>query len=208
MSAAIGRITLESIEEKRRTLTPDDITEAMRRPSNFGGGPDAARWALGPVIETRDSSAVEKSNAAALVSTLERLYPDDKGETWDVTHASHWAVGWADHLSFVPADETGAPSAILAFMHLWNDALSDYPIADEDDASRREYDDAIEYLGSEYGWKVRDDAPEGWAHDLCRALDESSGDSVASLVACGSSPDDDKCREILADLGYLETDDE
>lgn len=116
------------------TITQADIERALARPSSFGYSGDRddmfTSWALGPVIETRDSDLIERSNAAALVKWLES---DDACEgTWEVTRCAHWAVGWVDHLSYRVLGDDGTPTRIARLVKLWFAALAEYPIADED----------------------------------------------------------------------------
>jgi hypothetical protein len=72
----------------------------------------------------RDCGPVDISNHRAVVRELERLDPEQ--EHWGILHASHWAVGWYDHVIVDPTWEAGVKE--LTEMR---NALESYPILDE-----------------------------------------------------------------------------
>ena len=129
---------MKRIDLNAVTLNRDDIKKALTLPNSFGTGDTrfGRTWALGPIIETRDSDALARSNARVLKRELEAR-PEFEGQ-WEVTGCNHWAVGWVDHLSFVPVDDKGEPSGVFKFLTAWFKGLDDYPIADEDDFSQLE----------------------------------------------------------------------
>lgn len=134
------RLNLDEI-----TLTPEEIKKALARPSDFGyfGKDDGMfeTWALGPVIEHRESDALERSNAEALkryLATMPELAND-----WRITGCSHWAVGHVDHLSYRVVNDEGKPTRMAQIVKGWFAYLRDvYPIADEDLFSEYEQEDA------------------------------------------------------------------
>lgn len=155
--------------KKGKKIDPDLLAwveEMLQRPGSFGYSGDQEgmfqTWSLGPAILTRDSDVLEKANAIALQHHLEELAKKDKslkGE-WEITHASHWAVGWVDHLSFHAIDDAGRPTKIAAILKKWFDALKDYPVADEN-------------LLSEMEAEERDEDWENWyAREFRRALEK------------------------------------
>lgn len=88
-------------------LNATTIRALLTLPRDFGYRGDlpltsrdgAPTWTLGPVIETRDSDALERSNARVLKRALENEGYSE-GCDWQSTHAGHWAVGRVEHLSY------------------------------------------------------------------------------------------------------------
>lgn len=131
----------------------DDIKKALRRPDSFGMFSSADHyedmfktWSLGPVILTRDSEALERSNAFVLKRELAKF--PEWAEQWYIFDANHWAVGWVEHLSFQVIDEKGEPTDVAKWIKSWFDSLSDYPVADEFHFSELEETERYEWYTS------------------------------------------------------------
>jgi hypothetical protein len=105
-------------------------------------------WLVMPVIQTRDSEALEQSNFA---SALEQL--GGESESVQVHRFGHWANGWFEIIIIDPTDESKVQIAESI-----ESTLEDYPVLDEEDLSRREND---EY---EYAWEHH--LPSDFAHVL------------------------------------------
>lgn len=90
-------------------VTEKEIEDALKPPDSFAyfGKNDGMFecWSLGPCIATRDSGNLQEINLEVLLGRL-KGYEDD----WKIVRASHWACGWAEHLSFrareLPGDTT------------------------------------------------------------------------------------------------------
>lgn len=159
-----GRLPVD-LDIDKVELTKDEIEEYLKRPSSFALDPRTPHyaemfktWAIGPIIETRESPIIDKSNAQVLLRELEA-----KGfaaeDDYNVVHTSHWAVGWADHLSFRVLDSDGTPSRVAKFIHGFFTYLKDdYPIADEDHYSNLQCEAEWEYYESQWDYLVRSDA--------------------------------------------------
>ena len=122
-------------------ITEQDIENVLRRPDSFAwfGEPGKlfVTWALGPMIEHRDSVLLDQSNAAALVKLLKSDGSLD-GD-WKVERCSHWLVGWTRHLSFRALDDDGSPTRVFRVTwEFFRSLREDYPIADENDLSERQ----------------------------------------------------------------------
>lgn len=92
-------------------------------------------WLVCPTGQNRDSGHLEQSNFAAMLATV-----GGESDTVQVHRFGHWACGWFEIILIDPADTTAVDAAqALA------DALEDYPVADEEDLSRREWESACEY---------------------------------------------------------------
>jgi len=126
----------------------------------------------------RDSDLLTLSNFETIRQLLNEKY--EEYEDWRIEGASHWAVGWMDtlmvrvlrcqcteenedsipeiyrvsdnktwwcHTCGRPAQYTDIFKEVLELKA----RLEDYPVLDEDDYSRREYEDTFEYLSNEVG---------------------------------------------------------
>lgn len=201
--------------KKRRKNPPlaevdeKDIEEALLRPDQFGLSSDHPHyremfetWSLGPVVDQRDATMLAKANWAALQRELER-HPEWEDQ-WSITGSSHWAVGWVDHLSFQVLDN-GEPTEIFRFLKGWFDALSDYPVADEElyssmqmEAYEEQLDRDLEHLA----WgKLREDLPSDWKEQIHEKLQGVSWDYDPQDVPYH----DEATLEGIADeLGFLD----
>lgn len=96
-------------------------------------GEDRQDWLVCPVILTRDSGPLEASNFHAAVKLLNAA-----GAEYERPSFGHWGPGWVE-IIIIPAggiaEETARKIA---------DRLEDYPVLDEDDYCRREWDEAEE----------------------------------------------------------------
>lgn len=178
------------------------IKAVLKRPSDFGYFGDNEEmfvtWSLGPVIRHRDSDILEQSNADALEKCLNEEHPE-LSEDWSITQCSHWCVGWCDHFSFRVVNPDGSLSDIAKFYLDWERKLDDYPVADEDDYSEREYEAAcelIQYLAE--GMGLKEDLPEGWVGEVYSNLDDPRPEYI----------DEENLDRVLTDLGFKEEEQE
>jgi ABC-type glycerol-3-phosphate transport system substrate-binding protein len=193
---------------------PEDPTECLKRPRDFAifSGPvrdDPEHWSLGPMILTRDSDLLSQSNADALKGALADA-AKKKGpgrvpaEDWQITNCSHWAVGWVEHVSFRALNKDGSPSAAFTFLKNWFDKLDDYPVADEEDFSNREYEATLSNITDAGQRYLIDGAPEGWESDVFSWFWEHDQGAVEPRDGGGGYPDDEKIKAALKALGLLD----
>ncbi len=74
----------------------------------------------------RDSDAIERANAAEICARLSAatgLLPDSPGAPYGYMRASHWAVGWYEHLVVDPTNET-----VMIVLRDAAESLEGYPI--------------------------------------------------------------------------------
>ena len=156
-------------------------SDALAVPRDFAYSGDldlGNTWALGPVILTRDSDPLEASNAAATVAAIEAAHgPEDEESGWVITRCSHWAVGWVEHLSFRALEEDGTPSRQCATMQEIEAALADYPVLDEEDYSRREYEQQCEEIEDAARKWVAANAPDEWVQFVFDAAWDAAWDA-------------------------------
>jgi len=87
-------------------------------------------------------------------------------------------------------------------------ALMDYPVLDDEEVSRREYEETIDNIDQE-GWgSVREDAPEDWAKQVFSWLWENNQTALEPDETGVAWVPEEEIREALDALGYLERDEE
>jgi len=104
------------------------------RPTAFDGHcPVEGRedWAVAPVGRNRDSGCWHESNFDQFLEGL-----GGEGDHVEVHRFGHWGPGWFEIILFDPDCKQVAEAAYDMAR-----ALQDYPILDESDLSRREWDD-------------------------------------------------------------------
>lgn len=190
-------------------IDPSEVEEALRLPDSFAldaehpAARDPEHWALGPVIVTRDSGLIDQSNRDALVAHLRKDYAALRKD-WRVTTCDHWGFGWVEHLSFRALNKDGSPTAIFRVLKSWFNALSDYPVADTNDLSKREYDAACERI-KEVGYRhVRDGAPDTWVEEVFSWLWDNNQEALENIDEHGPCPTVEDVRDALRDLGYTD----
>ena len=190
-----------------QSITQEEISEAIRRPSDFGyfgDLPIGDTWSLGPVILTRDSGPLEKANSQSVRDAFRQLFGEEGEEQgWEVTRCNHWAVGWVEHLSFKAIDENGGPTAQFIEMLRLNAEVEENCVLDEDLLCEIEWEATIEYLEWNAARFVRENAPADWVELLARevgsqVVHESSGPYVR----------DEDIKAALRSLDLLDTSDE
>lgn len=140
-------------------------------------------WRVIPVIQTRDSEALERSNFRVALARVEAL--DSEGEDHQVHRFGHWGPGWFEVIVVRPTP------AMLSLAGEIACSLADYPILDESDFSELESEEAWEaWVACGYQEWCRalapyvhettlewlEDATEDEQSEVLRAVDESSGD--------------------------------
>ena len=145
-------------------------------PSSWAGKPWKG-WFVG-LGRTRDSDTLTRSNFEVFLKALRELpevLVDDtdnavascrtEREDWSEVNSvfivpeSHWACGWIDWVAIHPKNEAAMKLADEMLC-----AISNYPVLDEDDWSRREDEAVLKWWQSEsVSWRV----------ELCRDNHES-----------------------------------
>lgn len=94
---------------------------------------DRQDWFVCPVIQTRDSEALERANYASMLQILEP-YPDD----YEEHRFGHWGPGWFE-IILVRAGTKAEMEALEC-----EAALASYPVLDDSLFSQMEWDEATE----------------------------------------------------------------
>lgn len=200
------------------------VNEALTRPDSFAMRDDDPKWfttwSLGPVFKHRDSDNIQEANARALMKHLES--DPTLAPYWDIIGCSHWAVGHVDHLAFKVIGKVGrGPSKSTDLLYLvpsrpgymvtrmarvvkdWFDGLEEYPVADDEELSKIEYEASLETLQQQSPPRGRDFIdvlPENWVDLVYNRMYQTGGISVEGQ---GAWADEDKLEETLDSLGLL-----
>ena len=125
-----------------------------------GDIPDAENWAI-IYTHNRDSGLLDQSNADAIEEALERFTQGDNPNVVFESHW-HWAVGHVDGMS-IRVYRRGRITKAFKSYHALAQRLADYPLLDEEDYSRREYEATLGNL-PDAAWRLKREyeLPEGW----------------------------------------------
>jgi len=118
------------------------------KPEITTGG--SGNWGIMHTV-SRDSGILEESNAEAIQKIMKPFIDEEEDATEE--HFNHWAHGWVDGIA-IKVNATVMRKGkhgmyTKAFVTLWEkivEPLQDYPILDEEDYSKREYEAALEYI--------------------------------------------------------------
>jgi hypothetical protein len=136
----------QALAEKAVKDTADELSGKHGPVGYHGDLPLGETWAM-MLARSRDSEIISISNFETISKDMEKRFSRDVA----VERFNHWAVGWVDYLMVRMLDKQGkvtkAGKAILG----WKANLEDYPVADEDDLSRREFEGTIENIANEGG---------------------------------------------------------
>jgi hypothetical protein len=157
-------------------------TGMLKRPKDFmyWGELDLSVWGFAPIGKHRDSDLIDESNFDGVLAELRRV----SGKSVQVMHANHWACGWYDYI-MVRVTATKTMNRLLELIN----QLADYPVLDEDDLSRREYECAC----NAYDAWARYDVSKLVEQEGIKALLNSDGDYDPS------EEDEQKVRELVTD---------
>jgi len=157
-------------------------------------------WAI-IYTNNRDSRLLDLSNAQAVAKAME---PFTEGDDPDVVMESHnhWAVGHVDGFSIRVYRDGGITDAFQTY-HDLAERLADYPILDEEDYGRREYEATLENI-ADAAWRIKDDydLPEGWEDEAFSWFDEHRQRAVENRDDQGGYPEESDLRDAFEALGY------
>jgi len=149
----------------------------------------------------RDSRLLGQSNAAAIEDALRPFLEEDDPDIIE-EHHGHWACGWIDGFAirvFRDGDITRAFQTYLEIV----DRLDDYPVLDEEDYCRREYEATLENLdcavsGIRHGYEL----PEGWQEEVFNWFWQHDQQVVENRDDSGGYPSEEQLESAFTALGY------
>jgi hypothetical protein len=161
---------------------------------------DPDNWAI-IYTHNRDSGLLDQSNASAIAQALT---PFTDGDDPDVVFESHdhWAVGHVDGFSLRVFRDGQVTDAFKVY-HELIERLADYPVLDEEDYSRREYEATLENLTAT-AWRLKDryHLPDGWEGDVFSWFWEHNQRAVENRDDQGGYPEESDLRDAFNALGY------
>jgi len=159
---------------------------------------DGAEWAI-VYTHNRDSDLLDQSNADAIDKALA---PFTEGDNPDVRaeHHGHWACGWIDGYA-IRVYRNGQITEAFRAYHELAARLADYPILDEEDHSRREYEATLENLRNE-GFADCYAPPEEWAGEVFSWLWDHNQSAVENRDGNGGYASKAEIAEALDGLSY------
>jgi hypothetical protein len=160
----------------------------------------------------RGSGLCDLSNERAIKEFLDPfMFVESEDVEPDVIEfgASHWAVGYVDGFSLrVFKQGTTEPTEAFKCLCEIAERLADYPLLDEEDHSRREYEATLENIGNEGRRLFDKDAPEGWEVHVFRWLWNNNQGAIENTDDQGGYPSEDNIKEALIALLLIEADEE
>jgi hypothetical protein len=162
---------------------------------------DAEEWAI-VYTHNRDSDLLDQSNADAIEKAL-APYMEGEEESADVRpeHHGHWACGWVDGYS-IRVYRNGEITPAFRAYHDLAQRLADYPVLDEEDHSRREYDATLENLRNEGFDGDCFAPPDDWAEEVFTWLWDHNQGAVENRDGNGGYASKAEIGEALDALGY------
>jgi hypothetical protein len=166
---------------------------------------DRDSWAI-IYTHNRDSGLLDQSNADQIAQAMEPFTEGDDPDVVMESH-SHWAVGHVDGFS-IRVYRDGEITDAFRTYHELSERLADYPILDEEDYSRREYEATLENI-ADAAWRVKHEfnLPDAWEGDAYSWLSDHRPSSVENRDDQGGCPEEDDLREAFDALGYQRLED-
>ncbi len=145
----------------------------------------------------RDSGLIALSNAEAITNALKPFL----GKDIIAEHHNHWAVGWIDGYS-IRVYRHGKITRAFRTYHELAQRLTDYPLLDEEDYSRREYEATIENL-ADAAWRLKHEfeLPKGWEQSVYNWFSEHDCSAIESSDH-GGYPNKDQLRAAFEALNF------
>lgn len=157
-------------------------------------------WAI-IYTSNRDSGLLDQSNAESIAEALKAISETDDVDVVFESH-NHWACGHIDGFS-IRVYRNGEITEAFRCYHGLSEQLDGYPVLDEEDYSRREYEATLENL-SDAAWRVKHeyDLPDGWEGDVYSWLSDHCSGSIEGKDDQGGYPEEDALRAAFDALGY------
>ena len=96
--------------------------------------PDRQDWLVAPVVQTRDSEVLDRSNFVSFLAAI-----GGESDTVEVHQFGHWGPGWYEIILIRQWSLASFTANEIAL------ALEDYPVVDEQAYSDLEYEETCEY---------------------------------------------------------------
>lgn len=166
---------------------------------------DSDTWAIF-YTHNRDSGLLDQSNADQIANALAHFTDTDDPDVVFESH-DHWAVGHVDGFS-IRVYRDGQITEAFKSYHDLMEQLDDYPILDEEDYSRREFEATLENL-ADSAWRLKHEyeLPDGWESEVYSWLSDQRPSAVENKGDQGGYRTEDNLRDAFDALGYEPVDD-
>ena len=150
----------------------------------------------------RDSGLLAQSNAAAIADVL-RPFSETKNPDVVFESHAHWAVGHVDGFS-IRVYRDGEITEAFHTYHGLMEQLDGYPVLDEADYSRREYEAALENI-EDAAWRIKSnyDLTDGWEAEAYEWLSSHRPGAVENKDDRGAYPSEHDLQDAFNGLGYV-----
>mgnify|MGYP002634866344 CR=1 FL=1 len=165
--------------------------------------PDAGNWSI-IYHSHRDSGLLDQSNASVIETTLEPFTDGDDPDVVMESH-NHSAVGHIDGFSIRVFREGEITDAFRKYYEL-AEAMDAYPILNEEDYSRREYEATTENL-DDCVWRLKDEyeLQEGWENEVYSWFSDNDCGEIENTDDQGGYPSEESLRTAFDALGFQQT---
>jgi hypothetical protein len=165
---------------------------------SYRGDKDLGRTWATTFSKSRDSSILEQANYVAIKEDLEKRFPKDVSDE----RFSHFAVGWLDQLLVRMLDKNGKVTKAGIAALEWKDKLESYPVADDEDFSRREFEATLDNIK----WEGSLDEPTAQA--VYDWLSENDQMALEDVDGKGGYPSKKQIDAALKSLGLLKSEED
>jgi hypothetical protein len=166
--------------------------------------PDPENWAI-IYTHNRDSGLLALSNADAIADAMMPFSEADDPDVVFETH-DHFAVGHVDGFSIRVSRDGAITEAFRTYYEL-AERLAEYPVLDEEDYSRREYEATLENI-ADAAWRLKRafELPEGWESAVFSWFWDHRQRAVENRDDQGGYPTEEDLRDAFEALGYEQID--
>lgn len=187
---------LDSVESFAREMANN---HAEFRDFGWYGRPENAEiWCI-YYTHNRGSDLLEQSNAEVI---KEKLQGEEFENDVIFQRHNHWAVGWVEGVVIRVYNEGGDITEAFKALYDIKTSLEDYPLLDEDDFSKKEYQSAIDSIGERSKF-VSDNPPDDWKEQVYSCLWDSTHE-LENRDGTGAYPSDESIKETLRELDLLD----
>lgn len=152
-------------------------------------------------IDSRDSSLLEKSNAAQIREALVLFLSEDGPDCFDEQH-NHWAVGYIGVITCRVYQKDNSKEFTPAFLAICElmVSLENYPVLSEEDYSEREQEALLKNISSE--GRPSTDWPDDWTNKVANWLSDNNQRTIDNNDGQGGYPSKDEIDTAARALGW------
>jgi hypothetical protein len=162
---------------------------------------DPENWSI-IYMHHRDSGLLDQSNAEVIAKALTPFTTSEDPDVVFESHA-HWAVGHVDGFSMRVYRDDAITDAFHV-NHGLMERLEAYPVLDESEYGRREYQAALENI-EDAAWRFKStyDVHDGWEAEVYEWLSAHRPGAVENKDDRGAYPSEHDLLDAFNGLGYV-----